>query len=760
MKQQFLKIFRRKSVWRGWFLSYLLVLLVPLALCLILYGYSAEIITNESKRIYGSALEQARIDLESYMSEIQQTLSRAMQDQTIRKILAARPPLNAYDRLELVDAKNAMVNIQTGHQNISSVWVTLNQLDAIISSQGYLDQHLFYLSRFKNSSLSEEAWNEMIHTRRPRWQMVPVETEEGEYFLFMRSTLTSGLEYADATAVVMVEKNLFVQRLQQFCWDPELNFYVMQRDGTVICATGEDQAPDQETVQVAETGSFAYDRRTQKAYLACHSGTSDWQYVLSVSDRLLMKNTRTTQVLTWGGMVLCMVLGLGLSAWLTRKSYRPLGQLVNSLDDSAEEPLAGKNEFERIAYYSQKNQRERTREQHELWKSQQTLRRYYLKFLLENPLAGSSKEADRYGVRFDRPCYAVVVFKNPLATQADGILCGASYFEILQIATLNIFQEIAEKHFALELTDVGETCVAIVGMEEDAPQQEELLLEDIRETQRQIREHFRVELGSAVGEVHAGEAGIRISYQEALEALTYLQRDGGPVMYRGIHDARRAYTFPLETERKLVDLIASGSEENAAGLIRQAFPLDNVVRDPNVARCLSYDITAALIKGAALAGLADQKDIRFSPADACSAEELQAHLIKIACTLCGRVRLLKGSTSSTRALCDRVQQYIRENYADPDLNISQVGQHFDLTPTYLSAQFKKETGGTLLGFIGKVRIDAAKQLLGQGLSVARIAEQVGYRDSGSLIRVFKKVTGMTPGQYRTAHSTQPPPDRG
>ena len=33
-------------------------------------------------------------------------------------------------------------------------------------------------------------------------------------------------------------------------------------------------------------------------------------------------------------------------------------------------------------------------------------------------------------------------------------------------------------------------------------------------------------------------------------------------------------------------------------------------------------------------------------------------------------------------------------------------------------------------------------------------EQTGYRDSGSLIRVFKKVTGMTPGQYKAAHSEE------
>ena len=76
MKLDSIKLPRQKSVRGGWFLSYILVLIVPLLLCLLLYNYSAGIITAESKRIYGSALDQARIDLDSYLTEIKQTLSR------------------------------------------------------------------------------------------------------------------------------------------------------------------------------------------------------------------------------------------------------------------------------------------------------------------------------------------------------------------------------------------------------------------------------------------------------------------------------------------------------------------------------------------------------------------------------------------------------------------------------------------------------------------------------------------------------------
>ena len=265
MKLDSIKLPKQKSVRGGWFLSYILVLIVPLLLCLLLYNYSAGIITAESKRIYGSALDQARIDLDSYLTEIKQTLSRTMQDQAVQRMVTTKKPLDGYDQLALVNTQSALLTIEAGHPNVTNVWVSLNNLDSVISSWGYLDQHLFYLSRFKNSSMSEDAWHELLHESHPRWEMVQLENEGGTDFLFIRSALTSGLSYADATVVVTVNKDLFVKRLQQFCWDPELDFYVLAADGTAICKTAAGDPPAMDIVQAAADGSFAFGSGGQQA---------------------------------------------------------------------------------------------------------------------------------------------------------------------------------------------------------------------------------------------------------------------------------------------------------------------------------------------------------------------------------------------------------------------------------------------------------------------------------------------------------------
>ena len=65
----------RRSLLRSWFLSYLLVLAVPLLLCLLIYWQSYRTIRAEAEKMYSSTLEQVRIDIDAYLNEVQQVES-------------------------------------------------------------------------------------------------------------------------------------------------------------------------------------------------------------------------------------------------------------------------------------------------------------------------------------------------------------------------------------------------------------------------------------------------------------------------------------------------------------------------------------------------------------------------------------------------------------------------------------------------------------------------------------------------------------
>ncbi len=84
-----------------------------------------------------------------------------------------------------------------------------------------------------------------------------------------------------------------------------------------------------------------------------------------------------------------------------------------------------------------------------------------------------------------------------------------------------------------------------------------------------------------------------------------------------------------------------------------------------------------------------------------------------------------------------------------DLSLSALAKHLSVNASYLSSQFKKEVGVSLTDYVNNSRIDRAKQLLLEtNLPIKSIAEQCGISDIYYFGRLFKKITGVSPTEYR------------
>lgn len=92
-------------------------------------------------------------------------------------------------------------------------------------------------------------------------------------------------------------------------------------------------------------------------------------------------------------------------------------------------------------------------------------------------------------------------------------------------------------------------------------------------------------------------------------------------------------------------------------------------------------------------------------------------------------------------------QYVQDNFATITLN--QVAEKFNYTPEYTSRLFKSTTGRSFTQILQQVRLERAQVLLQDtNLSVANIANQIGYETTENFIRIFKKQMHMTPTEYR------------
>jgi len=111
-------------------------------------------------------------------------------------------------------------------------------------------------------------------------------------------------------------------------------------------------------------------------------------------------------------------------------------------------------------------------------------------------------------------------------------------------------------------------------------------------------------------------------------------------------------------------------------------------------------------------------------------------------------------------LIGRVQDYLQEHYANPQMSLNLLSETFDIAPKLLSKSFKEVTGEKFIDVLIGLRLEEAKRLLRQtDLPVQTIAERIGYGGAVSFSRVFKRMEGISPGEYRSSHHAAGSADR-
>lgn len=139
-------------------------------------------------------------------------------------------------------------------------------------------------------------------------------------------------------------------------------------------------------------------------------------------------------------------------------------------------------------------------------------------------------------------------------------------------------------------------------------------------------------------------------------------------------------------------------------------------------------------------------------------KEILEHYLKILLTKIARhIHTVETQYENYSEKNRIIEEVVRElNRTSPEsISAKQYADRYFLSQSAFSNHFKKHTGCSFLEYVTRLRIqEACELLLTTNLTIYDIQCRSGYQDSKSFYRSFRRITGMTPSEYKSYHLTQ------
>lgn len=466
-----------------------------------------------------------------------------------------------------------------------------------------------------------------------------------------------------------------------------------------------------------------------------------------------------------------VIAGIVWIVYATRNNYKPLEAIVRMIRSSnLQEPPGPSAERDhdefKIIESSLHNLIQRA-SRYEEWHRQDLIykKSYLFKELMQGKFVGPAAEwnvwLEQIGMkqRFDRLSVAVVEvdkyaeFSRTYSPRDQSLfkyIVHAVVDEVAGKSSVAVWSEWLENHQLGVLLQVGEDSRADISA---------ILAEVKQWIGQNVSFTVTVGIGSDVEQF----ADLSQSYEEAKEAVGYKMALGRNHMieYGKMKEKSKPELYKYTAMIRDIAIMYRLGEaewEGRIGLLFEGFAADRLGRDELIAHLndLLFHLYREMMelpnefqdlwKGSAL----NQLHLELLQAE--TAADLQTRFKIILRETFDAMRSLRESKSNPLLLRD-VREYVEKSYANPELSLHHLSEAFGIPFKILSRLFKHEFGEKFIDYLTRVRVERAKIMLAEtDEPVQDICAKVGYTHPNTLIRVFKKVVGMTPGEYRKERS--------
>lgn len=289
----------------------------------------------------------------------------------------------------------------------------------------------------------------------------------------------------------------------------------------------------------------------------------------------------------------------------------------------------------------------------------------------------------------------------------------------------------------------------------------EAFLEQINKGMRTAL-HTRVDFG--IGRVHAFPADVTLSYQDARDALRKRNLKARDTwihsMLNPAKSPQAALTF-TQYEEKINLAIRSGSIEQIEETIQQWM---DTVKQSDVITLEQLDLWwreytvmkrrwvqqffSGISEDKVKEMLSDEPTSVIVPLDEQGILSLSQWQQELTRSIVHMSKMLLENQHKDKNVIFEISEYLQNHYHE-DVTLQEIASRFFLSREYISRKFKQEFEVNLSDYLGQIRMSKAKVLLrNPHLRISQVAEMVGYQDEKYFSKVFKKLEGITPNEYR------------
>lgn len=453
---------------------------------------------------------------------------------------------------------------------------------------------------------------------------------------------------------------------------------------------------------------------------------------------------------------ICILAFLVISFFSIRL-YRPIGRLIDifmTFDNDSSLLIRSQNE---IDYISHQVQIIRNSNQ-ELIRKLEDNKRYLKRKLIYDVLMGNynpttiETELNRASLDWFRDECFVVIFELSCDDSDDNKQLLINDSSLIENVVKVIYEQI-RSNYKCEYIQSGRALAYFVIECNNIFELKEKLTQITTLTETA----FGLLIYAFIGSMSNGIAELKASFGTA----NWLLENRNFIPIKNIYDYRdvkdlpsNQIIYPINIEHQIIDAVERNNIEEAKRLLNHIFEeyvckafQNNIYRDL-VIFALTNTIERAVQKaGIETQTLMERGELLYIELNKFEeVYQLKQYVIDIFERIF--LEMKKSADLKYDNLKKDLASYIDKNMKN-NISLLDISENFNFTPNYMSYLFKEVMGDNFKNYISKKRIERACEILNENptMKLSDICEQIGITNVNTLIRLFKKYTGSTPGQF-------------